>query len=276
MENVTVGFIGCGCMGGALATAMAKKINSKNIYLLANHFDHAKALADKINAVPCETYDDLIKNSNYIFLGVKPKDIPTAIKQLKNASRNTGVAINSQKIIISMAAGVSISSINSHLLASDTDVFRIMPNLPATCGQAMTAMCEDEGNLPENTETVKALLESAGVVEIVPEKLMDAVTAISGSGPAYGFMFIEALADAAVRFGMPRKQAYVYAAQTLKGAATMAMEDGRSISELKDAVCSPAGTTIEGVAALEKYGFRNAVIQGASAAYGKSVELAKK
>ena len=105
---------------------------------------------------------------------------------------------------------------------------------------------------------------------------MDAVTAISGSGPAYGFMFIEALADAAVRFGMPRKQAYVYAAQTLKGAATMAMEDGRSISELKDAVCSPAGTTIEGVAALEKYGFRNAVIQGASAAYGKSVELAKK
>ena len=104
---------------------------------------------------------------------------------------------------------------------------------------------------------------------------MDGVTAVSGSGPAYAFLFIEALADAAVRFGFPRAQAYTYAAQTLRGAATLFLEDSRSISELKDAVCSPAGTTIEGVIALEKNGFRSSIIEAATAAFNKSVELGK-
>ena len=154
-------------------------------------------------------------------------------------------------------------------------MIRIMPNIPAIYKEGMTALCAEEEISDDDVKIVTELLSSSGKVERVSEKLMDGVTAISGSGPAYGFMFIEALADAAVKFGIPRKQAYVYAAQTLKGAATMALEDERSISELKDAVCSPAGTTIDAVVALEANGFRNAVIQGAVAAYNKSASMGK-
>ena len=129
---------------------------------------------------------------------------------------------------------------------------RLMPNLPATVGEAMIAMCGDEDISAEEKATVKALLAKAGTVEEVPEKLMDCVTGISGSGPAYGFMFIEALADAAVKLGMPRNQAYIYAAQTLKGAAAMVLETKQHPASLKDGVCSPGGTTIAAVEKLEE------------------------
>ena len=140
---------------------------------------------------------------------------------------------------------------------------------------ALIALCPSAELSPEDCAVVKGLLEAAGKVEVVAERLMDGVTAVSGSGPAYAFLFIEALADAAVRFGIPRSQAYIYAAQTLKGAAALALEDGRSISELKDAVCSPAGTTIEAVASLERSGFRGAIIDAATAAFEKSIALGK-
>ena len=153
---------------------------------------------------------------------------------------------------------------------------RLMPNLPATVGEAMIALtCEDDISSEEVAE-VKSILSKAGSVEQVPENLMDCVTGISGSGPAYGFIFIEALADAAVKLGMPRKQAYIYAAQTLKGAAAMVLETGRHPADLKDAVCSPAGTTIAGVAALEENGFRDAIIKAAVAATERSAELGNK
>lgn len=185
-----------------------------------------------------------------------------------------------------MAAGVTLNTLHADCGSTSLSapantnevphIIRIMPNIPATVGEAMIALTPSPDVKKEDVDTVLALLSSAGKVEQVAEKLMDGVTAVSGSGPAYAFLFIEALADAAVRFGMPRKQAYVYAAQTLKGAAAMFLEDGRSVSELKDAVCSPAGTTIEGVISLERHGFRSAVIEAATAAYNKSVELGKK
>jgi pyrroline-5-carboxylate reductase len=153
---------------------------------------------------------------------------------------------------------------------------RIMPNTPAKICEGMTALCCGEDVCQERICEVTSLLEAAGKVEKVDEKLMDCVTAVSGSGPAYAFMFIEAMADAAVKFGMPRKQAYIYAAQTLKGAASMVLQEEQNPAALKDAVCSPAGTTIEAVAALEKYGFRNAVIEAVTAAHDKSVAMGKK
>ena len=131
-------------------------------------------------------------------------------------------------------------------------------------------------NISEDEQkTAKSILEAAGKVEIVPEKLMDCVTAVSGSGPAFVFMFIEALADAAVRCGMPRAQAYIYAAQTVKRSASLVLDTGKHPGALKDSVTSPAGTTIEGVAALEENGFRSAVIKAVTAACEKSAELGK-
>jgi len=158
---------------------------------------------------------------------------------------------------------------------------RLMPNLPASVMAGMIALARDKENVlitdvySERVAFVKDFLSEAGKIEEVPETLMDAVTAVSGSGPAYGFMFIEALADAAVKLGMPRNQAYVYAAQTLKGAAEMVLQTGTHPAMLKDGVCSPAGTTIAAVAKLEECGFRNAVIAATEAAYEKSVSLGK-
>lgn len=151
-----------------------------------------------------------------------------------------------------------------------------MPNLPAIAGESMIALCAGSDVDLKEIETVKMLLSKAGKVEQVSENLMDGVTAVSGSGPAYGFMFIEALADAAVSFGIPRKQAYIYAAQTLKGAAETVLVTGRHPAELKDSVCSPAGTTIEAVRVLEEEGFRASIIKAAQAAFEKSIALGKK
>jgi pyrroline-5-carboxylate reductase len=153
-----------------------------------------------------------------------------------------------------------------------------MPNLPATVNEGMIALCTKENvssEISKEVEFVKEILSCAGKVEQVSEKLMDVVTAVSGSGPAYGFMFIEALADAAVLLGMPRSQAYIYAAQTLKGAAQMVLETSEHPAQLKDAVCSPGGTTIQAVKSLEEKGFRSAVISAVESAYNKSVDLGK-
>ena len=153
-----------------------------------------------------------------------------------------------------------------------------MPNLPATVNEGMIALCTKENicaEFKQDVEFVKEILSCAGKVEQVSEKLMDVVTAVSGSGPAYGFMFIEALADAAVLLGMPRNQAYIYASQTLKGAAQMVLETSEHPAKLKDAVCSPGGTTIQAVKSLEEKGFRSAVISAVESAYNKSIDLGK-
>ena len=142
-------------------------------------------------------------------------------------------------------------------------------------GEAMIGISPAENVLSEEADCAKSLLEATGKAEIVSEKLMDGVTAVSGSGPAFVFMFIEALADAAVRCGMPRAQAYTYAAQTVYGSAGMVLESGKIPAALKDMVSSPAGTTIEGIAALERNGFRNAVIEAITAACNRSIELGK-
>lgn len=267
LKEIKIGCIGCGTMGSSLIKSMLKVCSNENIFISTKHPENAKKIAseNKINA--CDSNLDLAQKADYIFLAVKPAYICEVLSQIESALNG--------KIIISMAAGININTLSKSFNALPKALIRIMPNLPATVGEAMTALCT-ECDDKEIIETVKTLLSTAGRVEQVEEKLMDGVTAISGSGPAYGFLFIEALADAAVKFGIPRKQAYVYAAQTLKGAASMALEDERSISQLKDAVCSPGGTTIEGVISLEKNGFRGTVIDCAEAVYKRSVELGKK
>lgn len=268
-QNAKIGCIGSGVMGGALMEAMAKKYDKKNFFVTDVDLKKAEDFAEKIGGTAVKTNSELASKADILFLAVKPAYIESVLKEIKSSVKENAV-------IVSIAAGVKTETLLSALGNDGAHIVRVMPNLPATVGEAMIALTASGRTTDEETALVKELLESAGRAEIVPEKLMDAVTAVSGSGPAYAFLFIEALSDAAVRFGMPRQQAYIYAAQTLKGAASLFLQDGRSVSELKDAVCSPAGTTIEGVIALEESGFRSAVIKAATAAYEKSMELGKK
>ncbi|MBR6153694.1 MAG: pyrroline-5-carboxylate reductase [Treponema sp.] len=279
LNEIKIGCIGTGMMGGALMQGISKKFTAANIFVTDADFSKASDYARTYGLNVLKTNAEIVTTSDIIFLAVKPAYVKTVLQEIKPH-------FTENKVLVSMAAGVSISTLQSALNDSGLSapdgnsvmphIIRIMPNLPATVGEAMIAISPSTDVKNDETEAVKALLNSCGKAEVVPEKLMDGVTAVSGSGPAYAFLFIEALADAAVRFGMPRAQAYIYAAQTLRGAATMALEDERSISDLKDAVCSPAGTTIEGVIALEKHNFRGAVIDAATAAYNKSVELGRK
>lgn len=257
--------IGTGAMGGAIMRAICKKYDVKNIKVTDKNVELGKTFANETGATFVSTNKEVL-DADYIFLAVKPQFLSDVFAEIAGS-------IPTNAVVISMAAGVKLEKLENW--APKARFVRMMPNVCAQIGQAMTAITYKENIKAEEAATVKEILSSAGKVEQVPEKLMDCVTAVSGSGPAFVFMFIEALADAAVRCGMPRSQAYTYAAQTVYGSAGMVLENGQHPAVLKDMVCSPAGTTIEGVAALEKNNFRNAVIEAVTAACDRSISLGK-
>ena len=195
-------------------------------------------------------------------LAVKPQYYDAVLKNIK-------YAVKPEQIVISIAPGITIDSLVKKL-GDGKRIVRAMPNTPALLGEGMTGVTYDRGLFTEEEEQeIRAFFQSFGRMEYVEERLMSAVVCASGSSPAYVYMFIEALADSAVRYGLPRDKAYEFAAQTVKGAAEMVLQTGKHPGELKDMVCSPAGTTIAGVAALEEYGFRNAVLKANEACYEK-------
>ncbi len=266
MEDVRVCCIGSGVMGGALMRAVCAVLDPSSVTVCDADAEKARAFAAELGCRFAETNAEAVRGATHVFLAVKPVSLDGVLADIGKNDKT--------RVFVSMAAGVSLERLSSSL-GRYAKIIRIMPNLPATVGEGMIALSPGGKTGEADTETVKALLEKAGRVETVPERLMDGVTAVSGSGPAYAFLFVEALADAAVMFGIPRAQALVYAAQTLKGAAAMVLEQGTHPAVLKDAVCSPAGTTIEAVASLEQNGFRFAVIEAARAAYEKSVLMGK-
>lgn len=257
--------IGTGAMGGAIMRAVCNKFDPNNITVSNRTLEKGKSFANDTGCRFADNNKDCIKDAKYIFIAVKPAFLSDLFTEIKND-------IPSDAVIISMAAGVKIEKLESFAKAR---YVRIMPNVPAQIAKGMTALSYKDNITSEELSDITEILETAGKVEQVPEKLMDCVTGVSGSGPAFVFMFIEAMADAAVRCGMPRKQAYTYAAQTVMGSAALVLETGKHPGELKDSVTSPAGTTIEGVAALESNGMRNAVIEAVTASYNKSVSLGK-
>ena len=258
--------IGTGSMGGAIMRAVCKKGDAWNVTVTSKNPEHAKVFSEETGCKSFEKNSDAVKDAKYVFIGVKPFMVETVLKEI-------APALSKDAVVISMAAGMSIEKLEG--FARGVRFVRIMPNVPAQIGQAMTALSCNANITEEELAEAKAILEAAGKVEQVPEKLMDCVTAVSGSGPAFVFMFIEALADAAVKCGMPRSQAYIYAAQTVKGSAELVLESGKHPAVLKDSVCSPGGTTIDGVAALENKGLRDAVISAVVAAYDKSASMGK-
>ena len=257
--------IGTGAMGGAIMRAVCNKFDPNNITVSNRTLEKGKSFANDTGCRFADNNKDCIKDAKYIFIAVKPAFLSDLFTEIKND-------IPSDAVVISMAAGVKIEKLESFAKAR---YVRIMPNVPAQIAKGMTALSCNDNITSEEISDITEILETTGKVEQVPEKLMDCVTGVSGSGPAFVFMFIEAMADAAVRCGMPRKQAYTYAAQTVMGSAALVLETGKHPGELKDSVTSPAGTTIEGVAALESNGMRNAVIEAVTASYNKSLSLGK-
>ncbi len=273
MENIRVGLLGCGAMGSALVEGFSKILNSKNIYLYNRTSEKAIHLANKIGANVVENAYDLVNNNcDYIFLAVKPYAIASEMQGLFTGanSRYTGT-------IISVAAGVSVSDLATCIPSChDVGVIRLMPNTACLIGEGATGLCCDDSVDEKIIKNVVTLLEQTGLVERVSEKMLDAVTALAGSGIAYGYIFIEALADAGVQFGMTRQQAYKYASQMMVGAGKMVLETESHPAVLKDAVCSPGGITIAALQTLEEKGFRGAIIAAAKTAWETSVKMGKK
>ena len=265
VKKLTVSVIGCGAMGGAVIRALCKKIDPQSVKVSAKHFEHAEAIAAETKCVAAKTNAEAVQKSDYVFIAVKPAFVISVLEEISSS-------LKADATVVSMAAGVPLEALSR---TCGKPSLRIMPNMPLSVGEGMTALAASRDVSEERVAAICALLEASGKVERVDEKLMDCVTAVSGSGPAYAFVFIEALADAAVRCGMPREAAYVYAAQTVKGAAAAVLAGGKNPASLKDAVCSPGGTTIEGIAALEKGGFRSAVFDAVKAAYEKSAAMSK-
>lgn len=203
-----------------------------------------------------------VAKADIVFLAVKPVYCEQVIQEIK-------ANITDKQIIVSIAAGKDLAWLETQL-GADRKIVRTMPNTPALVGEGITAVCPNENVDEKDLQVVCDLLGSFGKAEVIKETMMDAVIAVSGSSPAYVFMFIEAMADAAVAEGMPRAQAYQFAAQSVLGSAKMVLETGKHPGELKDMVCSPAGTTIEAVRVLEQTGFRGSVMECMKACADKS------
>ena len=251
-------------MGSALAKA-AKKSGAQ-IYIYDKDESKAQLLADELSA-KCLGNVKIAESCDYIFLAVKPNIIPIAIDEIR-----TGLLKNKKGTLVSMAAGVSLAKLA--VMLGDLPIIRIMPNTPAEVGYGMilyTANEKGAGAVPLFLESMAA----AGKFDAIDERLIDAASAISGCGPAFVYMFIEALADGGVMSGLPRDKAMLYAAETLIGAAEVVKQTGRHPGALKDAVCSPGGSTIEGVKTLEDGKMRGTVSGAVVASYEKTLKLGK-
>ena len=267
----SIGFIGTGSMGPALARAADKGAAEGAVLYLSNRTPaKAEKLAGELTRARTATNGEIAQDCDLIFLGVKPQMMAGVLAELSPIlAGRTG-----RFVLATMAAGLSCARIRE-LAGLDCPVIRLMPNTPAAIGAGVVQYC-GLGAAREELEAFAALLAPAGLVDPVPEELIDAASAVSGCGPAYAYLFIEALADGGVACGLPRDKALAYAAQMVAGSARMVLESGRHPGALKDAVCSPGGTTIQGVRALEEGGFRAAAMDAVIAAYEKTRALAGK
>ena len=269
MTKPVFGFIGCGNMGSALASAARKALPGENILLANRTPDKARALAEKLGATAVDNAVAAQK-SDYLFLGVKPQMMAGMLSGIREALQGRETPC----VLVTMAAGLSMEAIRE-LAGVDFPVIRVMPNTPAAIGKGVLLCCSDgvsDGQMAAFTEA----MAGAGLLGFIEEKQIDAASAISGCGPAFAAMLIEALADGGVACGLPRADAQRFAAQMLLGTAALALETGAHPGAMKDAVCSPGGSTIQGVRALEARGFRSAAMEAVIAAYEKTLELGKK
>lgn len=260
------GFIGNGNMGTAILGGMLSKgLASPKEVTVADINEAGLEITREKYGVKTTTDNTAAAAADLLFLAVKPNVIYKVIDGIKDT-------VDKNTVIVSIAAGQSIAKLEE-AFGKEIKLVRVMPNTPALVGEAMSGIAVNKNVTAGEKEEVLKIFNSLGRGELIEEYMMDAVTAVSGSSPAYVFMFIEAMADAAVRCGLPRAKAYTFAAQAVLGSAKMVLETGRHPGELKDMVCSPAGTTIDAVAVLEEEGFRSAVMKAMQACAEKSKSM---
>lgn len=261
-----LGFIGCGNMASAMINGIvANGIMKANEIIASDAFEAAREKAAGMGIHTTADNLEVVRNADIIVLAIKPQYIEGVIKEIKDA-------VSSEQMLISIVAGKTIQWFEERFEKKITLV-RTMPNTPALVGEGMTGASPNANVTEGQLQEAIAILKGFGQVEIVPEHLIDVVVSVSGSAPAYVFMFIEAMADGAVADGMPRDQAYRFAAQAVLGSAKMVLETGMHPGQLKDMVCSPGGTTIEAVRVLEEKGMRSAVIEAMKACVKRGREL---
>ncbi len=262
-----IGFIGCGNMGTAMLKGIleAGAVKPEEITASAKSEATRKTIQEELHIQPAASNREVVEFADLVFLTVKPQCYEEVITEIKDAA-------NGGQIFVSVAPGKSLEWIEG-LFGRPVKLVRTMPNTPAAVMEGMTAYCVNEQVTEEEKEKAAQICGCFGRAEEVEEHLMDVVTAVSGSSPAYVFLFIEAMADAAVADGMPRAKAYRFAAQAVLGSAKMVLETGLHPGMLKDMVCSPGGTTIEAVRVLEEKGMRSSVMEAVRACVKKSKEM---
>lgn len=262
-----LGFIGTGNMASAIMGGIIKNqlISADEIIGADVYASSREKAKEQFGIHVTADNHEVVENADVIVLSVKPQFYEEVICEIRDFVR-------ADQIVITIAPGKTLAWL-AEKFDKGVKLVRTMPNTPALVGAGMTAMCPNEHMTEEEINYVRMLLGSFGRVEIVTERLMDTVVSVSGSSPAYVFMMIEAMADAAVSGGMPRTQAYQFAAQAVMGSAKMVLETGKHPGELKDMVCSPGGTTIEAVRTLEECGFRSAVIEAMKVCEEKSKSM---
>lgn len=262
-----IGFIGSGKMAQAMIGGMLEQGNVKRDHMIvsARTDKTLTSVQERFGIVTTKDNREVVEKADFVFVAVHPGEYYEVLAEVADL-------ITSSKLVISIAAGVAIADVEAPL-SGEVKVVRTMPNTPALVGEGMTAVCTNEYVTEEELQAVTALLTSFGKVEVLPESAMDAIPAISGSSPAFVYMFIEAMADGGVKQGLSRDQAYRLASQAVLGAAKMVRDSGKHPGELKDQVCSPGGATIAGVATLEQEGLRGTVISAMDSCTNKVKDL---
>eukprot|EP00244_Chara_vulgaris_P000410 TRINITY_DN10715_c0_g2_i2.p1 TRINITY_DN10715_c0_g2~~TRINITY_DN10715_c0_g2_i2.p1 ORF type:complete len:287 (-),score=72.35 TRINITY_DN10715_c0_g2_i2:167-979(-) len=268
MEGISVGFVGAGQM----AEALARGFDRSGLVSFGKMFlsDVVQVRLDLFNSLGATTFTDGVKvaeRSDVLFVAVKPHIVKSVLTTLRDAKKKL-------PLVVSIAAGVTISDLEEWV-GQGAHVIRVMPNTPCLVGETAAAMSLGKHATKEDADCVRKLMESVGKIYTVEERLLDAVTGLSGSGPAYVFVMIEALADGGVMAGLPRDIALSLAAQTVLGAAKMVLETGKHPGQLKDSVCSPGGTTIAAIREMEKGAFRGTVMDAVLASARKSKEMSE-
>lgn len=267
--NKKIAFIGSGNMGGAIIGGIisAGLVPASSVTASDPSEAARSHLNEKYGINVTSDNKAAAKEADIIFLAVKPNIYAPVSAEIKDS-------LSPSAVVVTIAAGQTLEHM-ADMLGKKVKIVRAMPNTPALVGEGMAALCPNENVTDEEFRDIEAIFRSFGKCEKVPENLFDAVVGVSGSAPAYVYMFIEAMADAAVAEGLARDKAYTFAAQAVLGSAKMVLDTGRHPGDLKDMVCSPAGTTIRAVIELEKTGMRGAVMQAMQVCIDKSKEMSK-
>lgn len=264
-----IGFIGCGNMGKAMVEGIMKSgIVTGEHVIISNRHPQLLQPLQELYGCSIRSNQEVAKDADILFLAVKPYMYKDVIDEIRNV-------VKRDVIIVAIAAGITIQDLYD-MFGRELKVVKAMPNTPALVKEAMSALAFGDVMSEEDCDIIMQIFQSFGKCAKVQEDMMDAVTIVSGSSPAYLFMIIEAMADAAVLEGMPRSDAYTFAAQAMLGSAKMVLETKKHPGELKDMVCSPGGTTIEAVKVLEEKGLRSAIMDGMHACAQKSRKMKKK